>query len=60
MFKLVELHELYESRLRQFGVDISVHKTCLKDEIISHFLDLSIQEQLTGNRVILMFPEGKC
>ena len=33
---LADLHELYESRLQQFGVGVSVHKTCLKDEIISH------------------------
>ncbi len=30
VFKLVELHELYESRLRQFGADISVHKMAFK------------------------------
>ena len=59
VFKLADLHELYESRLQQFGVSVSVHKTRLKDEIISHFLNYGIQEQLTGNRVTFIFPEGK-
>lgn len=59
-FKLAELHGMYENRLQQFGACISVHKTRLKDEIISHFLDYGIQEQLTGNRIVLIFPEGKC
>ena len=58
VFKLADLHELYESRLQQFGVGVSVHKTRLKDEIISHFLNYGIQEQLTGNRVTFIFPEG--
>ena len=42
MFKLADLHELYESQLQQFGVDVSVHKTRLKDEIISHFLNYMV------------------
>ena len=59
VFKLADLHELYENRLQQFGVGVSVHKTRLRDEIISHFLNYGIQEQLTGNRVTFIFPEGK-
>ena len=59
VFKLPDWHELYERRLQQFGVGVSVHKTHLKHEIISHFLNYGIQEQLTGNRVAYMIPEGK-
>ena len=50
VFKLAELHKMYENRLQEFGVYISVNKTRLKDEIICHFLDYSIQEQSIGNK----------
>ena len=51
---------MYENRLEQSEEWILVHKTCLKREIISHFLDCGIQKQLNGNRIVLVFPEGMC
>ncbi len=38
IFKLVELHNLYEKLLREFGVIKSINKTRLKDQILDQFL----------------------
>ncbi len=38
IFKLVELQNLYEKRLREFGVIKSINKTRLKDQILDQFL----------------------
>lgn len=58
IFKLTDLHAIYEDRLRKLGLDTSINKTRLKNNIIDHFLDSGIQEQTDGTNTLLVFPKG--
>ena len=53
-----ELHTVYLERLQNFGLSLSVNKTRLKDDIIDHFFDYGVQEQFSGTKIVLIFPEG--
>ena len=49
-----ELHNLYESRLREVGILKSIHKTRLKVQLLDHFQG-QCQEQSDGKYTILAF-----
>ena len=57
LFKLTELHKLYESRLQDLGVVKSINKSRLKTRLLGHFLD-QCQEQTDGKNTLLVFNEG--
>ena len=57
-FKLTQLHDLYEKRLKEFNLDISVNKTRLKEQLLNHFKIEGLQQQSDGRLTILAFPEG--
>ena len=59
IFKLADLHSIYQDRLQNLGVLFSVNKTCLKEDIINHFFGYGIQEHSSGTNTVLVFPEGK-
>ena len=54
---LTELHELYITRLQDFGIKKEVNRTRLKSRILSHFPG-KLQEQSDGKTVLLVFNEG--
>ena len=56
VFKLAELHSLYENRLEDLGNNKSVNKTRLKKQLLEHFKEA--QEQSDGKNTILVFKEG--
>ncbi len=58
IFKLAEVHKLYQSYLENLGVDITVNKSRLKSDLLEHFQTSAVQEQLDGKNSILVFPEG--
>ena len=39
LFKLTEIHDMYEKRLNDLGLDISFDKTRLKERLLEHFHD---------------------
>lgn len=57
IFKLSELHCMYEERLRHVGVDKTINKTRLKMKILERF-DEKCQEQSDGKNVLFVFNEG--
>ena len=57
LFKLAELHSIYESRLQDAGVDKTVHKTRFKLQIPGHFVN-DCQEESDGRNGFLVFNEG--
>ena len=57
VFKLKDLHAIYEDRLKELGLVTSINKTRLNN-IIYHFLDSGIQEQTDGTNILLVFPKG--
>ena len=56
LFKLWELHSLYESRLEDLGNAKSVKKTRLKERFLEHFKEA--QEQFDDRNTFLLFKEG--
>lgn len=58
IFKLADLHSIYQDRLRNLGVLFSVNNIYLKEDITNHFFDYGIQEQSSGTNTVLVFPEG--
>ncbi len=58
VFKLIELHTAYESRLKTLNFDSSINRTRLKKELLDYFKGHGIQEQSDGKQVIFVFPEG--
>ena len=58
LFKLSELHQLYQQRLNDLGEDINSNKTRLKDMLLQHFSEMGVQEQSDGKKTVLVFPEG--
>ena len=59
ILKLTDLYAMYVKRSRKLGLDTSINKTRLKNNIIDHFLDAGIQEQTDRTNTLLIFPEGK-
>ena len=57
LFKVSELHNLYESCLREVGILKSIHKTRLKVQLLDHFQG-QCQEQSDGKHTVLAFKEG--
>jgi len=57
VFKLVDLAQLYNSRMEQLGlkVDTRLHTTRLKERLLAHFPDLRAQKK--GRDVLLVFEE---
>ena len=47
IFKLSELHDLYESRLQVLGIDKTINKTRLKTQILGHFFVVNVRSNLT-------------
>lgn len=58
IFKLSDLHLLYQQRLGELGHNITVNRTRLKVKLLDYFGDLGIQEQTDGKNVALIFPSG--
>lgn len=58
LFKLSTLHNLFEKRLRDFSMEITINKTRLKDKIIEHFSQQGLEEKSDGKCTILAFPAG--
>ena len=56
VFKLAELHSVFENRLEDLGNNKSVNKTRLKKQLLEHFKEA--QEQSDGKNTILVFKEG--
>ena len=56
LFKLLELHSLYENRLEDLGHKKSENKTRPKERLLKHFQEA--QEQSDGKNTILVFKEG--
>ena len=57
IFKLSELHGLFEDRLSKLGVGKSINKTRLKNQLLEQFHG-ECQEQHDGKNVLLVFNEG--
>lgn len=57
MFKLTKLHALYQERLAVLGIEKTVNKSRLKDQLLAHF-DEDCQEQTVLNSTFLVFNEG--
>ena len=57
IFKLSELHSLFEDRLCALGLGISINKTRLKKQVLDHF-SRECQEQSDGRHTLLVFNEG--
>jgi hypothetical protein len=55
-FKFSTLHQLYEKRLRDLGVQKEINRMRLKEKIMSHFSQA--QEQSDGKNSILVFQQG--
>ena len=58
LFKLSDLHTLYEQRLKDLGVDVAINKTRVKGKLLDHFSGMGLQEQCDGRNTLLLFPEG--
>ena len=57
IFKLSEIHSLYDDRLSVLGLHTSVNKSRLKTQILLHFAS-DCQEQSDGRNTLLVFTEG--
>ena len=57
IFKLSQLHSLYEGHLQTLGVCKSINKTRFKRQLIDHFCSVC-QEQSDGKNCLLVFNEG--
>lgn len=57
IFKLSEIHTLYEERLHHLGISKKVNKTRLKMQLLDHFAG-DCQEQSDGKNILLVFNEG--
>ena len=57
MFKLADLVQLYNDRLRKLGEDDKVHSSRLKEKILSQIPNLSAQTSVhsQGQNIIIMF-----
>lgn len=56
LFKLSELHSLYEASLGDLGIPKQINKTRFKMSLLTHFIDA--QEQHDGKHVIIAFKEA--
>ena len=56
LFKLSELHSMYEARLGDLGILKQINKTRLKTSLLDHFSDA--QEQHDGKHVVIVFKEA--
>lgn len=57
LFQLNDSHQLYVNRLKDFGNQKEVNKTCFKMQITCQFQG-NLQEQTSGNKKVLIFQEG--
>ena len=57
IFKLAELHNVYENRLHEFGLTKTVNKTRLKNQILDQFIG-HCKEETDGRNILLVFKEG--
>ena len=58
LFKLSELHNLYERRLKDLNEDVTINKTRLKEKLLNYFSSMGLQEQSDGKNTVLVFPKG--
>ena len=58
MFKVKELHCLYQKRLKEISYDVEINKSKFKESILNYFESSGIQKQSDGKNKILIFPEG--
>ncbi len=56
LFKLSEVHSLYVKRLQELGVNKSINKTRLKNDVLEYFPES--QEQQDGKSIVIVFREG--
>ena len=57
IFKLSELHALYEERLQGLGINKTINKTRLKMQLLGHFFG-ECQEECDGRNALLVFKDG--
>lgn len=55
-FVVAELHAMYELRLKSLGLEKTVNRFRLKNELLNHFSEA--QEESDGRRSVLVFKEG--
>ncbi len=58
IFRVAEVHKLYQSYLEILGADITVNRTRLKTDLLEHFQTSAVQEQFDGKNSLLVFPDG--
>lgn len=58
LFQLTDLHNSYENKLREFGLEVSTNKTRLKNDLMEHFESQGMQEKMVGKSTVLFFPDG--
>ncbi len=51
------MHSLYVKRLQELGVNKSINKTRLKNDVLEYFPES--QEQQDGKSIVIVFREGK-
>ena len=57
IFKLSELHALYEECLQGLGINKTINKTRLKMQLLGHFFG-ECQEECDGRNALLVFKDG--
>ena len=55
-FVLAELHDMYQIRLNDLGVNKQVNRFRLKNKLLAHFEEA--QEQTDGRRTVIIFKNG--
>ena len=58
LFKVKELRDMYQNRLKDIGYDFEVNKNAFKESILRHFEEYGLQEQSNNKNMIFVFPEG--
>ena len=58
LFKVKELHEMYQNRLKDIGYGFEVNKNAFKESILRHFEEYGLQERSDSKNKIFVFPKG--
>ena len=57
IFKLAELHTIFQTRLRSIGHEVSINKSRLKNKLLDRFTG-KCQEQSDGKNTLFVFNKG--
>ena len=58
LFKVKELRDMYQNRLKDIGYDFGVNKNAFKESILQHSEEYGLPEQSHNKNKIFVFPEG--